>query len=84
MKKTTQTFQFETALKELETIVHKMETETLTLEESLANFEQGIALTKACQKALVEAEQKIKIISQQQMQAEGNQETGKSIDLTSA
>ncbi len=68
MPKATEPFQFETALKQLETLVNKMESETLSLEDSLACFEQGVSLTKACQKALAEAEQKVKIITQQQMQ----------------
>lgn len=50
---------FENALAELETIVQKMESGDLTLEESLQAFEQGIKLTKECQKALKSAEQKV-------------------------
>lgn len=52
-------FQFETSLDELEKLVSRMEKGELSLEESLQNFEQGIALTRACQKALDEAEQKV-------------------------
>lgn len=63
----TEAFSFETALKKLETLVNKMESQTLSLEESLAAFEEGVSLTKACQKALSEAEQKVKIITQQEM-----------------
>ena len=50
---------FENALAELESIVQKMESGDLTLEESLQAFEQGIKLTKECQKALKSAEQKV-------------------------
>ena len=63
----TEPFSFEAALKKLEALVTKMESQSLSLEESLAAFEEGVALTKACQKALSEAEQKVKIITQQQM-----------------
>lgn len=58
----TQPFPFEQTLDDLETLVHRMETETLSLEEALHDFERGIALTAACQKALDEAEQKVKMI----------------------
>lgn len=55
---------FEAALKQLEALVHRMENQTLSLEESLACFEEGVTLTKHCQKALQEAEQKVIKITQ--------------------
>jgi exodeoxyribonuclease VII small subunit len=57
-------FDFEKALGELEALVEKMEQGELTLEESLRQFERGIALTRACQKALADAEQKVQILMQ--------------------
>ena len=54
---------FETALAELEQIVHRLEQGELTLEESLRQFERGVELTRGCQKALRQAEQKIQILS---------------------
>lgn len=56
---TTEAFNFETALEELNQLVTKMEQGGLSLEESLQCFEKGIALTRRCQKALQEAEQKV-------------------------
>jgi len=53
---------FESDLQELENLVEKMEDGELSLEESLVHFERGIALTRSCQKALIEAEQKIQIL----------------------
>ena len=53
---------FEKDLQELETLVEKMEEGDLSLEDSLVHFERGIALTRSCQKALSEAEQKIQIL----------------------
>ncbi|MDN5872650.1 MAG: exodeoxyribonuclease VII small subunit, partial [Nitrococcus sp.] len=53
---------FEQALRELEDLVGRMEAGSLSLEESLKSFERGIELTRACQKALREAEQKIEIL----------------------
>ncbi len=56
--------QFEDSLNKLESIVKKMESGDLTLEESIQQFEEGIALSQSCQKTLDEAEQKIKILMQ--------------------
>ena len=53
---------FEQALAELEAIVERLERGDLTLEESMAQFERGIALTRACQTALSKAEQKVEIL----------------------
>ena len=55
-------FDFEKALNELEQLVDKMEEGDLSLEESLKQFERGIALTRACQQALQSAEQKVQIL----------------------
>jgi exodeoxyribonuclease VII small subunit len=56
------TFQFETALNELDQLVEKMEQGDLTLEESLQSFERGVGLARACQDALKTAEQKVQIL----------------------
>ena len=55
-------FDFEKALLELEQLVATMESGELSLEDSLRQFERGVQLTRACQKALAEAEQKVKIL----------------------
>ena len=54
---------FEEALTRLESLVERMESGELSLEESLASFEQGVALTRSCEKALSEAEQKVRILT---------------------
>ena len=54
---------FEKALAELEQLVETMEKGELTLEDSLKHFERGVTLTRACQKALAEAEQKVRILT---------------------
>jgi exodeoxyribonuclease VII small subunit len=59
LSRKTADFSFEKALAELEGLVEKMEQGDLGLEDSLKHLERGIALTRACQKALVEAEQKV-------------------------
>jgi len=53
---------FEKALTELEQIVERMEQGELSLDESLKQFERGIALTRSCQTALQQAEQKVEIL----------------------
>ncbi len=53
---------FEKSLDELEKIVAELEDGDGSLEESLKSFEKGIELTRACQKALKEAEQKVQIL----------------------
>ena len=55
-------FDFEKSLEELEKLVALMEAGDLSLEESLKHFERGIALTRSCQQALAEAEQKVRIL----------------------
>lgn len=54
---------FEAALAELESIVQKLEQGDLSLEESLRQFERGVALTRNCQKALRQAEQRIRVLT---------------------
>ena len=54
---------FEEALEELESIVERMEDGEPNLEESLELFERGMALTRQCQKALDDAEQRIRTLS---------------------
>jgi len=49
----------EDALAELEDITNKIEEGDLSLDESLALFEQGIALTRLCSSKLETARQKI-------------------------
>jgi exodeoxyribonuclease VII small subunit len=61
-RKQDETPDFEQSLQELETIVARLEQGDLPLEESLKQFERGIALTRACQQALKSAEQKVQIL----------------------
>ncbi|AYC31446.1 exodeoxyribonuclease VII small subunit [Pseudomonas cavernae] len=59
-KKTTP--DFEQSLTELQTLVERLESGELSLEDSLTAFEQGIRLTRECQGALAQAEQKVQIL----------------------
>ncbi len=55
---------FEAALEELESLVEKMETGELSLEDSLAAFERGVKLTRHCQSSLKAAELKVKVLTE--------------------
>lgn len=54
---------FETALAELEAIVHQLEEGDLGLAESLARYEQGVKHLKHCYQLLKAAEQKIELLT---------------------
>ena len=64
MKKTksTEGLDFEKALAELEALVARMEKGDLPLEQALESFERGIELTRLCQSALKDAEQKVQML----------------------
>ena len=62
MARKTTTFNFEEALENLEELVEAMEDGELSLEESLKAFEEGIKLTRECQAALENAEQKVQLL----------------------
>ena len=54
---------FESALKELETLVSRMESGELSLDESLKAFERGIELTRKCQSSLEAAELRVQTLT---------------------
>ena len=66
MPKAKQSMDFEASLEQLEALVSGMEGGELTLEESLEYFEQGIRLTRDCQKRLAAAEQQVQVLLEQQ------------------
>jgi exodeoxyribonuclease VII small subunit len=53
---------FEDSLRELEEIVEQLEAGDLPLERSLELFEQGVVLSRECQRRLDEAERKVEIL----------------------
>lgn len=60
----------EDALTTLESLVERMESGELSLEESLKAFEEGVRLTRECQQALKQAEQKVSILLEQSQDAD--------------
>ena len=57
-------FDFNKGLAELEVIINKMESGDLSLEDSLMYFEKGVKLHRQCHSALIDAEQRVKILSE--------------------
>ena len=53
---------FEQSLADLQTLVERLENGELSLEDSLTTFEQGIRLSRECQSALQQAEQKVQML----------------------
>ena len=63
MSKQPKKIDFESAMAELESLISRMEDDDLSLEGSLKDFEKGISLTRMCQASLKDAEQRIKILT---------------------
>lgn len=55
-------FDLEKSLAKLEDLVEELESGDLPLETAMKKFEEGIKLTRGCQTALKEAEQKVQIL----------------------
>jgi exodeoxyribonuclease VII small subunit len=56
------TVNLEKAITDLEALVEELESGDLPLEKAMKKFEEGIKLTRGCQAALKEAEQKVEIL----------------------
>lgn len=74
------TFHFEQSLAELETLVERMESGDMSLEDSLKAFEQGIKYTRDCQNALAKAEQKVQLLLQKNGQTDAQPFIGLSLE----
>ena len=67
------TLSFETALKELEEILAKLERGDVPLEESIAIYERGEALKKRCEALLAQAEERVEKIRTAEGKAVGTE-----------
>ncbi|MDD3806752.1 MAG: exodeoxyribonuclease VII small subunit [Candidatus Marinimicrobia bacterium] len=56
---------FEESLTKLESIIKRLESENIPLEEMLKLYEEGISLSKTCRKVLEDAQKKLQVISEQ-------------------
>ncbi len=71
---------FEENLSRLEDLVDALESGDLSLEESLKAFENGIKMTRECQSALKQAEQRVEVLTRT---GDGKMETAPFDDLAS-
>ncbi len=62
MPKVKKSVSFEDSLQKLEKSVEQLESGTLSLEESLSLFEDGIRLSRQCNRFLEEADKRIEMI----------------------
>jgi exodeoxyribonuclease VII small subunit len=53
---------FEKLMEQLQTIVKKLESGDLSLEDSVLEFETGMQLSKQCSDQLIVAEQKVEVL----------------------
>lgn len=69
-------FNLEKSLADLETLVEELESGDLPLDKAMKKFEEGIKLTRGCQAALKDAEQKVEIL----LKTAGGEETLQKFD----
>jgi exodeoxyribonuclease VII small subunit len=67
----------EKSIADLETLVDELESGDLPLEKAMKKFEEGIKLTRQCQAALKEAEQKVEVL----VQSAGGEEALEPFDI---
>ena len=70
----------EKSLADLESLVEELESGDLPLETAMKKFEEGIKLTRGCQTALKEAEQKVEIL----LQSAGGEESLEDFEVDDA
>ena len=70
----------EKSLEQLETLVDELESGDLPLETAMKKFEEGIKLTRQCQSALKDAEQRVEIL----LKSSGGEEVLKGFDVDKA
>ena len=73
----TKKFNLEKALADLEELVEELESGDLPLEKAMKKFEDGIKLTRSCQTALKDAEQKVEVL----LKGAGGEETLEDFDV---
>jgi exodeoxyribonuclease VII small subunit len=65
---------FEQAMEELEAVVKRLEGGKLTLDDSLAEFEKGVMLSRECEGKLAEAKGKVEKLIKDSQGAVGTEE----------
>ncbi len=67
-KKKVENMTYEEAVKRLEEIVTRLEDTDIPLEESLASFQEGVALSRYCREKLAEIEYKVEYLLKEEQQ----------------
>ena len=70
----------EKSLADLEALVEELESGDLPLDKAMKKFEEGIKLTRGCQAALKEAEQKVEIL----LKSAGGEDTLEEFDASNS
>ncbi len=65
---------FENSMKKLEIVVSKLESDEVSLEESLKLFEEGVKLMRFCHLRLNEVEEKVQILVAEDAESGGHLE----------
>jgi exodeoxyribonuclease VII small subunit len=71
------TLNLEKSLEQLESMIEELESGDLPLEAAMKKFEEGIKLTRSCQTALKDAEQRVEIL----LKDSGSEETLQDFDI---
>lgn len=72
--KPTNTFKFEQAMADLETVVNKLEKGDMPLDDALDAFDKGVKLVKQCQDKLQQAELRVeKVLADASGKASGTE-----------
>ena len=61
--------QFEDAMARLEVIVQNLQNPVVSLEDALANYQEGVELVQFCQNKLTAAEQLLQVLDQNQLRS---------------
>ncbi len=67
-KKNVENMTYEEAVRRLEEIVNRLEDTDIPLEESLASFQEGVALSRYCREKLAEIEYKVEYLLKEEQQ----------------
>jgi len=73
---------FEQAIHQLTAIVNKIEQGQIPLQQSIEQYERGMALIKHCRSILQQAEKRLEIIAASDQQPQNNDQTAEDPDLS--
>lgn len=74
MPKPQKNLKFEEALEKLEGMIEKLEEGKISLDESIALFEEGTGLAQFCEQKLAEAEGRVEMLTKQKGEGRGKKD----------